>query len=416
MQKIIVNVFLFITIPLFSQNISLQECETQFLKNNLLLLANHFNIEIEKAKIIEVKTWNNPEFGFEFNAWSPNEEKKFFNAGKYGQKSAYIQQLIHIGGQRKNEIDFAKSNTQLAELDFEILLQSLKYQLRNYFFTIYFDTKSVNQINKQLTNLRSVINNYSEQEKKGNVTLKDLVRLQNVSLKLSAERAVLITDLLENKKNLEILISSETLQNITPSPTTTELENYQKPILNNIEELQKTALEKRPDYLKAVKQIEAYNSNLKLQKSLSIPDITIGAAYDQNGGTFSNETNLTLAVPLPLWNKNKGNIIAAKYSINQAELEKNSLAIEVIAEVKSAYLKYNEQKSGYELTNSNIAKNLETVYEGVYSNFLKKNITLLEFTDFLESYNESVISQNEINKSYINACEEMSYTTASKLF
>ena len=114
---------------------------------------------------------------------------------------------------------------------------------------------------------------------------------------------------------------------------------------------------------------------MKLQKSLSIPDITIGAAYDQNGGTFSNETNLTLAVPLPLWNKNKGNIIAAKYSINQAELEKNSLAIEVIAEVKSAYLKYNEQKSGYELTNSNIAKNLETVYEGVYSNFLKKNIT-----------------------------------------
>jgi len=416
MNKLIFGLFFFFAVPTFSQNISLEQCEAQFLKNNLLLLANHYNIDISQAELLQEKIWDNPEFGFDINAWSPNEDKKFFNAGKYGQKSAYIQQLIRLGGQRGKSIDLAKTNAQLAELDFASLMQNLKFQLRSYFFTIYFDDKSIAQIDKQLLNLKTLIDNYTEQEAKGNIALKDVVRLQNLYLSLKTDRAELLNNLIENKKNLEILVSDGTEQNINPTPTEAELDVYQKPITNNLEDLQKTALENRPDYLKAIKQIEANNWNLKLQKSLSVPDVTIGAAYDQNGGAFKNQTDLTISIPLPLWNKNKGNIRMAKTLVEQAEMEKKSQEVEVTVEVKSAYLKYVEQKTNYELVNSSIPKNLEKVYEGIYSNFIKRNISMLEFTDFLESYNQSIISLNQISKSFINACEEINFSTASKLF
>ncbi len=344
------------------------------------------------------------------------EKKKYFNIGSAGEKSAYIQQLIHIGGQRKNQINIAKSNAKLAELDFSILMQDLKQQLRNSFFTIYFDNQSISQIDKQLASLKILIDNYSIQEKKGNVSLKDLVRLQNIYLGLKTNRSDLMNEIIDNKKTLEVLISDGKNQEVVPTPTKEELDLYKKPISNNVDDLQKMALQNRPDLQKAVKTIEANTWNLKLQKSLAIPDVTFGATYDQSGGAFSNQSNLTIGIPLPLWNTNKGNIKTAKAQVSQAEVQKKTQEVEVSSQVKSAYLKYLEQKSNYELVNSSIPTDLEIVFNGVYANFLKRNISMLEFTDFLESYNSSVLSLNQISKSYINSCEEINHSTASKLF
>jgi cobalt-zinc-cadmium efflux system outer membrane protein len=151
-------------------------------------------------------------------------------------------------------------------------------------------------------------------------------------------------------------------------------------------------------------------------QSLSIPDLTLGASYDQRGGAFNNQTDLTIGLPLPLWNKNKGNIKIAKLLINQADAQKKQQIVEINNDVKSAYLKYVEQKNSFDIVKSPIPEDLQTVYQGVYNNFAKRNISMLEFTDFLESYNQSIISLNKIYKSYIIACEEINYSTASKLF
>lgn len=416
MKKLVFGTFILLSTHLFSQNISLQDCESQFLKNNLYLLANHFNIDAAEAQVLQAKTWDNPTIGIEINAWTPNGEKKYFNIGSSGEKSGYIQQLIHIGGQRKYQINIAKSNSKMAELDFSILMLDLKQQLRNSFFTIYFDNQSIIQIDKQLASLKTLIDNYSVQEKKGNVSLKDLVRLQNIYLGLKTNRSDLMNDIIDNKKTLEVLISDGKNQELVPTPTKEELDLYKKPISNNIDDLQKMALQNRPDLQKAVKTIEANSWNLKLQKSLVIPDVTFGATYDQNGGAFTNQSDFTIGIPLPLWNRNKGNIRTAKAQVSQAEVQKKTQEVEVSSQVKSAYLKYLEQKSNYELVNSTIPTDLETVFNGVYANFLKRNISMLEFTDFLESYNSSVLSLNQISKSYINSCEEINHSTASKLF
>jgi len=327
-----------------------------------------------------------------------------------------MQEVIHIGGQRKNQIELAKTNTKIAELDFNMLLRDLKFQLRQNFFAIYYDTKSITEIDKQIVSLRTLIDAYSVQTNKGNVALKDLVRLQNLFLSLQTDRNELMNDIIENKKNLETLISSEKNIDVVPAPTTEEIAIYQKPITTKIEELQKTAIENRPDLQKAEKIIEANNWNLKYQKSLSIPDLTLGASYDQRGGAFNNQTDLTIGLPLPLWNKNKGNIKIAKLLINQADAQKKQQIVEINNDVKSAYLKYVEQKNSFDIVKSPIPEDLQTVYQGVYNNFAKRNISMLEFTDFLESYNQSIISLNKIYKSYIIACEEINYSTASKLF
>lgn len=415
--KLIILLFLASITNIFAQkSISLTESENLFLKNNLYLLANQYNIDISEAQVLQAKIWDNPEFGMEVNAWAPNNDQKFFNIDKQGQKSAYVQQLIHIGGQRKNLIELAKSNAKLASLDFEILLRELKFQLRKSYFEIYFDSKSALELDKQLTNIKSVVSAYSEQNKKGNISLKDLVRLQNLQLNLQKNKTEIVNNINENQKIINLLLANDSDQNFNLTPTPEELKSYDKDVFTEINNLQKTALENRPDFKKAEIKIENTAINLKLQKSLAIPDVKLGASYDQRGGAFNNQTNLTVAFPLPLWNKNKGNIKSAKLEVNQAEQQKEIVTLEIKNDVKLAVEKLIEQKANYQITKTEIPTNLDTVYQGVYSNFIKQNINLLEFTDFLESYNESIISINNIKKAYLKTCEELNYSTASKIF
>ncbi len=54
------------------------------------------------------------------------------------------------------------------------------------------------------------------------------------------------------------------------------------------------------------------------QKSLNVPRCNGRLRHgDQAGGTFNNEANLTLGIPLPLWKANQGNVEKANYAIQQ---------------------------------------------------------------------------------------------------
>jgi len=220
---------------------------------------------------------------------------------------------------------------------------------------------------------------------------------------------------LDNKNVLITLLNSNDLT-LTPAPTSQELEVYQAGLLYQPEQLQQMALTNRPDVLRSQKVLEADNWNIKLQKSLALPSITLGAAYDQRGGAFNNQTNLTLGIPLPLWNQNKGNIKIAKFQLDQDKAGNQQKNLEVQNEVTTAYQKYVELKDSFVSSRSPIAQDLETVYQGIYTNFKKSNISILEFTDFMESYNQSVITLNQFHKNLINACETLNYATATKLF
>jgi cobalt-zinc-cadmium efflux system outer membrane protein len=83
------------------------------------------------------------------------------------------------------------------------------------------------------------------------------------------------------------------------------------------EELKSKALENNADYRYNLKLIDNSKLYAQWQKSMNVPDLNVGAAWDQAGGTFNNEANLTLGIPLPLWKVNQGNVEKANYAIQQ---------------------------------------------------------------------------------------------------
>jgi len=404
---------LFGPVVLAQKTVTLQDCESQFLKNNLFLLASQYNIDASKALTIQARIWDNPSLTAELNAYNP-ERNQYFDIGKQGQKAFGIEQLIYLGGKKRNEIKLAQTNEKLAELQFSDLLRTLKLQLRKSFFTVYYNKKSLETTDNQLAHIEDLINSYSVQVQKGNIPLRDLVRLQSLYLNFKNERMEVVNENIEEQANLKLLLNSA--ENIVPDISKEEFNKYLVTIPFDLKTFQDEAIANRPDYLAKQKDIESNEINVKWQKSLSIPDITVGANYDQRSGAFNKEANLTLGIPLPLWNKNKGNIKYAQTILEQSKIEKQNFDLQLQTEITSAWNKWDESRKNYVVIKPTVNSDFEAVYNGILTNFQKRNISLLEFTDFMESYNQASILVNELKKKVVLSGEELNSTINKDLF
>jgi len=395
---------IFVSATLFSQqNLRLQQCEELFLKNNLLLLAEQYNISAQEAEIVQSKIWDLPEFTFETNAYNP-EFSKAFDVGNY--KSASVQQLFVLGGKRKKELDFLRSNKELTLLDYAQLVADLRAELRTTFFSIYFDEKTLDNINKQLGYFNELLKSYKNLTGKGVVSLKDEVRIQSVVLALNNDKILLSNSLIALQQKLKVLTSTQ--ENIHPQLSDEDLdEAFQPGILFSEESIQNSVLENNAEYLKAIQQIESGKKWEAWQKSLNVPDLTSGVQWNQDGGAFRNEVNFSVGIPIPLWKKNKGNIQKAQILTAQTEKNAEYKKSELLAMASAAFQSWNNLSEQFQQISSKDLDDLETVYQGMLTNFRKGNVSLLEFTDFTDSYKESTIRINEIKKQLLIAQEEL---------
>lgn len=397
----------------FAQNFTLKDCDEALQKNNLQLLAQQYNITAANAAIIQARIWEQPVFTADVNAYNP-QDKKTFDVGSNGQKFFSVEQLITLGGKRKNEIALAKTNASIAALQFEEVLFQLKRELHKSFYTVYFDNKKIASLDTQLEQIEALLQSYEIQSEKGNIALRDVVRLQSLLLNLKNDRIEIQKSILEEKKNLSLITGIE--GKINPVVSEKEVIALYKNKDLNAGDLLALAKEKNPEFLIAQKNIEVQQVAVKLQKSLAVPDVTAGVAYDQNSGAFRDQVNVTLGIPLPLWNKNKGNIKIAEAQLGQIKADADYKTRELETTIENAYEIWLEQKKQSNNLKESVAQNLEVVYNGVLKNFQGRNISLFEFTDFMESYNQSILQMNELHKQLILSGETLNHIVNTNLF
>ncbi|WP_236612696.1 TolC family protein [Elizabethkingia meningoseptica] len=390
----------------------MEECEEAFRKNNLELLAQQYNINLADADIMQAKIWDLPEVTFQANAYNP-EGKRFFDIGK--SKNATIQQLIYLGGKKKNEIEFAKSNKELAQLQFSQLLADLRSQMRETYYALYFEEKKLQSVDIQLKYMNDLLEAYRVQTQKGNTSLKDEVRLQAVVINLNNDKVEINNNILQQQQGMKVLTGlNESMLTNFGDEEANKLMAVQP--LMTIDDIKQKALENNADYLFSVKTIDNNKTYLKWQKSLNVPDINVGGAWSQNGGTFNNEIDFTIGIPIPLWKRNKGNVVKAQYQIEQSQKTVEMKKQQLETQLDMAYQTWQNQYQQYFTLKPQDMDNLETVYQGILKNFRKGNISLIEFTDFTDSYRQTILQLYEMKKQIMISAEEINHLTQSKIF
>lgn len=394
------------------QQMSLLDCENAFQTNNLQLLAEQYNINIADADILQAKIWELPQLSGYVNGYNP-ENRKVFNVGK--AKGFEVTQLIYMGGKKKNEIAFAKSNKELAQLQFSQLLVELRMQLHSNYYNLYYEKLKLENTNKQLGYMNDLLKAYKIQSAKGNVSLKDEVRLQSIVIQLNNDKVGINKNILEFEQNLKVLTGiTESIE-----PQISDLEAREILALQPFgeeDELKRKALENNADYLFNLKLIENSKLYAQWQKSLNVPDLNLGAEYDQASGTFNNEINLKVGIPIPLWKSNKGNVEKANYAILQNQRNADFQKLNLETKVESAFQIWRNQYDQLAEIKSKDLDNLDLVYNGMLKNFRNGNISFIEFTDFMESYRQTALQIYDMKNDLIQSAEQLNQLVQTKIF
>ena len=76
-----------------SVGLTLKEAEQRFLKCNLSLLAERYNVDIAQARLLQAGLFDNPVISFEQNVYN-RLNGKYFDFGKKGESVVEIEQVI----------------------------------------------------------------------------------------------------------------------------------------------------------------------------------------------------------------------------------------------------------------------------------------------------------------------------------
>ena len=384
--------------------LTLKEAEQRFLERNLSLIAERYNIDMAQAQVLQAKLFENPVISLEQNVYN-RLNGKYFDFGKEGEAVVEIEQVIHLAGQRNKQVRLEKINKEIAEYQFEEVMRTLRQELNEKFVEVYFLSKSIAIYEKEVNSLQALLGGMKIQQEKGNISLMEISRLESMLFSLRKEKNERENDLLTTRGELNLLLN-------LPEDTQVQL-SLDEEVLQQLDLSQlsfadlKAIINERPDQKIARSTVNASRANLKLQKSMAFPEFSVKGNYDRVGNFINDYFAIGVSLSVPIFNHNQGNIKAARFSIQQAGVQQEYAANRADMELFTAYTSLEKATQLYQSTNMDLERNFEKLITGVNENFTRKNISLLEFIDYYDSYKETCIQLYEIKKNVFLAMENL---------
>ena len=388
--------------PSDTLKLSIQEAEKIFLTQNLMLLAGKCNVEAARAQVIQARLFNNPNLSVEQGLYDP-VTKKILDIDYTGNTDIAFQQLFNLAGKRNKSIRLEQINTQRQEYLLYDLLRTLKFKLRSDFNSMYFQMQTLKVYDIEIASMKKLISVIEVQYKNGFISKKDLVRLQASLFSLENEKLEISNNITALRVDFGILLHKPNTCFI-PQINENSFDSINNTSLN-LAMLIDSALQNRSD-LKAAEQDCKWNeANLAYQKALAVPDLTLGARYSRQG----------VAIDLPFFNRNQGNIKTAKYLTENSKYTLQSVEDNVKGDVIQSYAKVLQNEKVFRSYDYMHTDDLGKLLEEITKNYEKKNISLLEFIDFYDAYKENTVQMNNFLKNRLDAFEELNFSVGKNI-
>lgn len=223
--------------------------------------------------------------------------------------------MIYIAGQRNKRVRLEKINKEMALYQFEEVLRTLRSELKEKFIALYFTQKSQSIYDREIDSLAHLLVVLKEQNEKGNVSLLEKSRIEALLLSLRQERNDIANQVISLQGDMRLLLGISGNDTFEPI--------FDESVLNQIDmdsvpfsELT-SLLYERPDLKLAQASVKASEADVRLQRSLAFPEVSVKGTYDNAGNFINDYWRSGLSVSLPIFNRNQGNIRAAKISVAQ---------------------------------------------------------------------------------------------------
>ncbi len=383
--------------------ITLDDAIQMALAHNHALLAARTTVQQSEDEEITANLRPNPVF---FTDWdylplfAPSEQNSTYlhDATEADMGLGY---LFEHGGKRHYRFEAAHDQTAVTRSLLADNERNLTFEVASAYVGVELAESALDLANQDLKSFQNTVDISQDRYKAGDISEDDYlkIKLQMLQFQTDASQAQLAK--VQALSDLRQLLGYES---VSADYDVAGPFEYQ-PIAGNLEDLQMKALATRPDLRAAQQGITAANSQLRLQKANGKQDLTLQANYTHVNGI--NGASFYGSIPLPIFNRNQGEIGRARYAITQAQEQEKFASDQVLTDVKDAYegLRTNDQviqlyRSGY----LDEAQQDRDISEYAYR---RGAASLLDFLDAERSYRATQLAYRQALASYLLSLEQL---------
>jgi cobalt-zinc-cadmium efflux system outer membrane protein len=170
----------------------------------------------------------------------------------------------------------------------------------------------------------------------------------------------------------------------------------------SLADLEQQALTQRPDYQALVRSQARSIADLRLQLAQRKVDLTFGTEYRRQQGLAGkgNSLGFFMSIPLPVFDRNQGEIERARQEQRQIETRMRALEAEIRNELSTAWQQYDATRALLTRIESDMLAQAQRVLETMEYSYRSGAASLLELLDAQRAFNDTMQSYNESRAEY----------------
>ena len=380
------------------EQVTLEQVTREALDRNLGLLAERYNVSIAEARMITARLRPNPvlsvgadyldALGTGFN---------LVNAAGPGEVNFRTDFLLERGGKRQGRMEVAEGARAVAQLNLLNSTRLLLLDVEGAFVDVLLAKENLTLARENLQAFTGIVEVNSARVRAGDLAQVELLRSRVAVLQFQSavRQAELRLRLARNR--LQALMGRTTF-----SPAFDVAGTLRRDAATvSTDDLKRQAFELRPDYQALARDQARSLADVRLQMAQGKVDYTVGAQYHRQ---FSNATGNSLgfffSAPLPVFNRNQGEIERARREQQQIQARLKALEAEIASQVQNAYQQFSTARELLESIEKDMLGQAREVRETTEYSYKRGEASFVEFLDAQRAFNDAIQSYNEARAEY----------------
>jgi outer membrane protein, heavy metal efflux system len=402
--------------PAGAQSLTIAQAVGEAVQHNLALMAERSNLSIADAQMVTARLRPNPVFSF--SADHLDALGTGFNAENNGgppEVAWRVDVPLERGGKRDARIALAETVHTIAEAQFADAVRVLRQDVTLACVDVMAAQATHTLLADNLRTYEDLVRVNRARLTAGSIAPFEETRSEVAMLQFRSTVVRAELDLAAATARLRVLLGR-------PQGSPIEIGDALSPAEETAGDLEAGALEQvavraRPD-LRALELTEARTvADLRLQEALGKIDYTVGAEYRRQQGVAgrSNSLGVFFSAPLPISNRNQGEIARATAEQEQAERQIAARRAQISADVRSAYHEYATTRDLVGSIQRDLLKPATRARDTSAYTYRAGGATLLELLDAQRAFNDTMQSYVDAQASLRRAITRLNAAIGSEV-
>lgn len=407
MQFLILVVIVFISSALcFGQSttqITLDQAIDLALKNSPTIKATRTQIDQNKAQETTANLRPNPVLSWD-TQFLPFFTPSGFTSDNIDQTSQFdigIGYLFERGGKRQARLKAAKEQTSVTAATVADNERTLKFNVAQQFINALLAKSNLDFAVQDLNTFQQAVNINEERFKAGDISKNDFLKIK---VQLLQNQTAVATAKLAKAQALITLRELIGYQSVPRDYDVAGDLEYQR-LKSTQDDLETMAVNERPDLRAARYGVTSAQSQLTLAKANGKQDLNVSFNYSHVAGISSG--SFFFNIPLPIFNRNQGEIARTRFAINQADFQAIAAEETVRTDVRNAYEGVQDNAQIIDLYQSGYLDQAKESRDITEFSYRQGAAPLLDFLDAERSYRASQLAYRQALASYMLALETL---------